>query len=468
MAGQAVEVTGVGPISGRCDAHDRLVEADEALAGLQVRLGGAYPGTLALAPLLLLVRKVRHSRTTLSEMIAVEDDGQPLTFHARVSPCEDGTRIAITRWRLSADHWSASGGALHDPSLLRQLAEAHIVLDAEQRVISGHAEAADLAELAAGLEQGFGRYWTDLVTLPGNAHRQPLHWRLLDQCTVAVSGSPRKWTAHLLPLDQAGFELLLVATTVLAPEAAEEGVKAPSEDAALDWKGLLGSKLAPALRMPINRIVANAETIRTRLAGPIAEQYVGYAADIADAGRHLLSLVEDLSDLETVEDESFAPAVDDIDLADCARRAAGILGVRAREKGIAVHVPGPDTLIPASGEFRRVLQILLNLIGNAIRYSPQGTTITIEGGSDGRQSWLAVSDEGSGLSPDEAEKVFDKFERLGRSGDGGSGLGLYISRKLARAMHGDLSVVSARDDPHSTGARFVLSLPSGQEMRASA
>ncbi|MFN4134889.1 MAG: sensor histidine kinase [Novosphingobium sp.] len=467
MAELAAEVTGAGPICGRCDAHDRLVEADEALAGLQVRLGGSYPGTLALAPLLLLVRKVRQSGIALSATIAAEDDGQPLTFHARVSPCDEGTRIAITGWRLSADHWSAGAAGLHDPALLRQLAEAHIILDAEQRVISGHAEAADLAELAAALGQGFGRYWTDLVTLPGNAHRQPLHWRLLDQCTVAIAGSPRQWTAHLLPLDQAGFELLLVATTVLAPASPPSSALAQADDPP-DWKGLLGSRLAPALRMPINRIVANAETIRTRLAGPIAEQYVGYAADIADAGRHLLSLVEDLSDLETVEDEGFAPAVDDLDLADCARRAAGILGVRAREKGIAVHVPGPDSMIPATGEFRRVLQILLNLIGNAIRYSPQGTAITIDGGSDGTQSWLAVSDEGSGLSPDEAERVFDKFERLGRSGDGGSGLGLYISRKLARAMHGDLSVMPANNDAGRTGARFVLSLPAGHEMRASA
>lgn len=460
-------MTDAGPICGHCDADDRLVEADEALSGLQMRLGGSFPGTLALAPLLMLVRKVRTSGTTLGAMIAAEDEGRPLTFHARVSPCEDGTRIAITRWRLAADRWADGAVDVNDPALVRQLAEAHILLDAEQRLISGRADADDLAELSLSLQKGFGRYWTDLVTLPGNAHRQPLHWRLLDRCTVEIAGSPRRWTAHLLPLDKAGFELLLVATTVLAP-AAEESAQAPTGDGVPDWKGLLGGKLAPALRLPINRILANAETIRTRLAGPVADHYVGYAADIADAGRHLLSLVEDLADLETVEDEGFIPAADHLDLADCARRAAGILGVRAREKGITVHVPGQDVAIPATGEFRRVLQILLNLIGNAIRYSPQGTTITIEGGGDGRRAWLAVSDEGEGLSPEQAEKVFDKFERLGRSGDGGSGLGLYISRKLALAMRGELSVAPSGAGTSRTGATFVLSLPADHEMRASA
>ncbi len=90
------------------------------------------------------------------------------------------------------------------------------------------------------------------------------------------------------------------------------------------------------MRQPIARIIANAETIRTRLAGPLAEQYSDYAADIAAAGQHLLALLDDLSDLEVVEADDFATAPDKIDLADVARRAAGILGVRARERGIVV------------------------------------------------------------------------------------------------------------------------------------
>jgi signal transduction histidine kinase len=227
---------------------------------------------------------------------------------------------------------------------------------------------------------------------------------------------------------------------------------------------LLGRKLAPALRLPINRIVANAETIRTRLAGPLAEQYVGYAGDIAEAGRHLLSLVEDLADLETVEDEGFAPAPDHIDLVDCARRAAGILGVRAQERGIAFVLPAPDVAAPAIAEFRRVLQILLNLIGNAVRYSPEHTRVEVDCGIDGEFAWITVLDQGQGIAQEHAEKVFEKFERLGRSGDGGSGLGLYISRRLARAMGGDLTVQQAPDG----GAKFVLLLPADTAAQATA
>jgi signal transduction histidine kinase len=223
--------------------------------------------------------------------------------------------------------------------------------------------------------------------------------------------------------------------------------------------------VAPVLRQPIARIIANAETIRTRLAGPIADSYADYAADIAAAGQHLLALVEDLADLEVVEAEDFVTVPDEIDLAEVARQAAGILGVRARERGILLDVPAPEHSLPAVAEFRRVLQVLLNLIGNAIRYAPADSRIEVrlgdapvgqphaEGGASPVR--VIVADEGPGLSAEDQARVFAKFERLGRSGDGGSGLGLYISRRLARAMGGDLTVESAPGE----GARFILEVP---------
>ena len=104
-----------------------------------------------------------------------------------------------------------------------------------------------------------------------------------------------------------------------------------------------------------------------------------------------------------------------------------------------------------------MLQVLLNLLGNALRYSPEGSTVRLEVELRGEWASVTVADEGQGLTPEQQTKVFDKFERLGRSGDGGSGLGLYISRFLARAMGGDLTVASVPGE----GARFTLKLPQG-------
>ncbi|MEO7247051.1 MAG: HAMP domain-containing sensor histidine kinase, partial [Novosphingobium sp.] len=247
----------------------------------------------------------------------------------------------------------------------------------------------------------------------------------------------------------AGFDLYLTSDKT-PPISVEANSSAPRGDGRL-----IGRDVAPVLRQPIARIIANAETIRTRMAGPLAEEYSNYAADIAAAGQHLLALIDDLADLEVVESEDFSTAPDRIDLADVARRAAGILGVRARERGIIVDAPRAGEVLPAIAEFRRVLQVLLNLLGNAIRYSPAHSQVWIRLSQEGNMAQVVVADQGPGIDESQQAKVFEKFERLGRSGDGGSGLGLYISRRLARAMGGDLTVESAPGQ----GARFILSVP---------
>ena len=267
------------------------------------------------------------------------------------------------------------------------------------------------------------------------------------------------WRATILPQtgpegETLGFDLCLTSDQPL-PEPVEPAAPAPSPPSKAS--SVIGREMAPVLRQPIARIIANAETIRTRRAGPLTEEYAGYAGDIAAAGQHLLTLIEDLSDMEIIEAEGFAPAADRIDLADVARRAAGILGVRAREKNITIHAPDETMHLGAVGEFRRVLQVLLNLIGNAIRYSPENSAISVLLTAGAGRARITIADQGPGLSPQDAARVFDKFERLGRSGDGGSGLGLYISRRLARAMGGELSV----EGHEGQGARFVLELPQG-------
>src|SRR3546814_8814120 len=93
------------------------------------------------------------------------------------------------------------------------------------------------------------------------------------------------------------------------------------------------------------------------------------------AGRHLLGLVDDLADLQNIERPGFKAARDEIDLGDLARRAVGLLGMKAEEKGIRIDAPRTDDRAPATGELRRVLQVLLTLPGNAIRYAPENSQL---------------------------------------------------------------------------------------------
>ncbi len=448
------------------DSRDHLIDAEEPLAQLQHRCGGDLPGLIAIPELLALVRKSRTYKLRLARMIHAFDGDDLIKAWVEVNPIlqsededEPGCVIRVANWQsspLPVEEQNESEARKLD--IDRALAELTARLDFKQQVLSVESTAPDLAGLVQKMRGNSGQPWSDFVTFPGLGHQQPMHWRLLDGAECAVEGSERRWNATLVPRGQpavasAGFELCLVAQTPCSPPIASvERRNEPSIASSI------GRDLSPVLRQPISRIIANAETIRTRLAGPLAEEYSNYAADIASAGQHLLALIDDLSDLEIVESDQFMTAPDQIDLGDVARRAAGILGVRAKERGIELFTPELDEPLKATAEFRRALQVLLNLVGNAIRYTSEGSEVRIVLEDIGERVKVTVADNGPGLTQEQQSAVFDKFERLGRSADGGSGLGLYISRRIARAMGGDLTVESTPGE----GARFTLELPGAE------
>jgi len=449
------------PAQGQTNEAGHLIAATDLLRGLQADCGGEFPGEIAIPALRELEGKARNYGLRLARRISATNGREDISAWVEVEPVDAGGCVI----RISA--WQATALKPEDPAVIaghrlaidRTLAELVARLDAQQNVLSVDSDAIDLAELTSAMSRGAGKPWTDFVTVEGANHKQPMHWRLLDGAKVTIAGSDRAWRATLIPQTQPGqdpngFELCLTAEIPAPLPVIKTAVSAPVMPS--NEPGLVGRDIAPVLRQPIARIIANAETIRTRMAGPLADEYSQYAADIAAAGQHLLALVEDLTDLEVVESEEFNTAPDRIDLADVARRAAGILAVRAQERTITIDAPRQDEHLPAIAEFRRVLQILLNLVGNAIRYAPENSQIWIRLEDAGARARLIVADQGPGLSEDQQARVFEKFERLGRSGeDGGSGLGLYISRRLARAMGGDLSVESAPGQ----GARFILEVP---------
>lgn len=450
---------GVVLARGLSDRDDRLLSADEPLAGLQLRCGGELPGTIAVPALLDMVRKARRFGLKLARPIAAQDGAEAVTAWIEVEPGagkDANCSIVVRNWRTAPLPPDDADLAIRRRTEIdRTLAELTARLDARQCLLAVESAAPDLAGLLAAMRGGIGHAWTEFVRIEGDGHKQPMHWRLLDGAELGIEGSARRWKAALVPVETpgeepSGFELYLVPETPLAE------AEAPVAGTASGQR-LIGMDIAPVLRQPISRIIATAETIRTRMAGPLDDAYSAYAADIAAAGQHLLALIDDMADLEVVEDANFSTMPDAIDLGDVARRAAGILGVKARERGITIDAPRLGDLMPAVAEFRRVLQVLLNLIGNAIRYTPENSQVWVRLEREGDRARVIVADQGAGLSEEDQARVFEKFERLGRSGDGGSGLGLYISHRLARAMGGDLTVESAPGQ----GARFILEVPAG-------
>jgi signal transduction histidine kinase len=436
------------PINGEVSPDGRLLRADDALIGLNRRAGGTDGGMLAIPALAGLAQLSARLQMRLSRGVRVADGDEILALWVEVYPEPAFAKLSIVGWQ------TVSTGA--NVAVLRSADVSPDVMrfDAMLRLINAGGIGAQLL-----LPSDFGRIADDILSdrfedsealsalkdavATSEATQELIVARKTGGERLGVVGQPvRDGEAH------DGYRLVFdrnyaASDMVAAPK--------PTEKAAI----LFGKHLAPALRQPLGRIIANAETIGSELQGPIRENYALYARDIADAARHLSALVEDLGDLEAVEREDFQTARDSIDLGDVARRVAGLLALKAADHSIRIYPPDVDEATPAVAEFRRTLQIMLNLVSNAIRYSPDGTDIRIETARNGDFSSVSVIDQGSGIAEADRERIFEKFERLGRSNDGGSGLGLYISRRLARAMGGELWVSSA----DSGGAKFTLRLP---------
>jgi len=453
---------------GITDSNDRLLKADETLGDLQRKAGGSIPGTLAVPELLELVRHAREMDLKIGRDFSAFDGRRMVRGFARIRPLPTdeggGCEVLVENW-----HRGEEGrlGLAEMSTLLdaadRAAAEVTARLDESQHIQFLNAEASDSEGLINAVAAHPGKTWTDYVVLKDQGGCEPLPWGLLDASRCTIPGSKRDWRARLIPVGAAdtsprAFELLLI------PEQPLPSVEGNDKSEGTH-SHLLGGALAAVLKTPIKRIIDKADTIHSRLAGPLRDEYSEYAGHVSAAGQHLSAMLDDLADLEVVEAPDFSTARERVDLSQAARRASSIVGVRAQSRGISIAVREPDGDIEASAEWRRVLQILINLLGNAIAYSPDGSHIEIiferEGG--GSVS-VNVIDDGPGIEADCEERIFEKFERLGREGDAigesGSGLGLYISRKLARAMGGDLVCVIGEDDNREQrGAMFRLSLP---------
>lgn len=447
-------------VSGRLDAEGRLIEADPPLAALQAQAGGSDGGVLAVPQIAALARLAQRLGITISRAAVAASGEEDLDLWVRAEPEGREVTLAITGWTLRPARPAAPSPLRERESdFLRAAADWTWETDDTLRVtvLSPGAGAAigsapslyvgkQLTRLFRFLEDADG----GLPILTALAE----HRSFEEQAAELRGGRKGRFRLSGVPLidgggNFAGFRGAAVAETGEAvPDEAHETETAREGSA-------FGERLDQALRGPLAHIIDNAERLRAQPEGPLRRDYAGYADDIASAGRHLLALVDDLVDLQAVERPDFRPDAEPIDLADLARRAAGLLAVRAADRGVTIDAPGADELLPATGDFTRTLQILMNLIANAVRYTPEGGEVWVRCEQESDLAALIVADQGKGIAPEDQERIFDKFERVDPTEPGGTGLGLYIARRLARAMGGDISVDSAPGQ----GARFTFTLP---------
>ncbi|HEX8623989.1 MAG TPA: HAMP domain-containing sensor histidine kinase [Allosphingosinicella sp.] len=446
-------------VRGRIDSDGRLIAAEPRLMALHRSAGGEDGGPLAVPQIAALARLARRLGIVISRGAVAAEGDSDLELWVRAEPKEGWVDLAVTGWTARPARAPApAADAERQADFLRAAADWMWETDSALRLTLVSPAAAAAAGKAPA--QLVGQQLTRLFRLEeGEEGELPLLTALAEQ--RRFDGQPAelrggrggRYRLAGIPLIDgagrfAGFRGSAAALPTGAP-ATPAAVQASPEP------GAFGERLDEALRAPLARIIASAETIGAQAEGPIKSDYAGYAGDIATAGRHLLALVDDLVDLQAIERPDFHPEGEDIDLADVARRAAGLLAVRAGERQVRIDSPSAGDSLPAWGDFRRALQIVVNLLTNAIRYSPEGGQIWVRTDREGDLAALIIADQGKGISAEDQARIFEKFERVDPTEAGGTGLGLYIARRLARAMGGDVAVDSAPGQ----GARFTFTLP---------
>jgi len=451
---------GDAPVRGRIDGDGRLVEADPRLIELNLRAGGEEDGPLVVPQIAGVARLARRLGIVVSRGVVAADGDVDIDLWVRAQPDGDGVSLAIAGWGIRAARQPAPAiGSERAQDRLRAEADWYWETDAGLAITAISPQAA--AGGGAVPRTVIGYPLTRIVRLIENDDGGiPLldalagHRRFDGQVAVMRQDESRRYHLDAVPLLDGngrfqGFKgLARTIEETRAEDAAPTGEEPAGGEA-------FGERLDQALREPLGRIVSGAEKIRSHEDGALRHDYLEYATDIATAGRHLLALVDDLVDLNAIERPDFRPELEPIDLADLARRAAGLLQVRAADQRVRIDRPHASDSLPAMGEYRRTLQILVNLLGNAIRYSPPEAMVWLRCEREGALAAVVVADQGRGIAEADQEKIFEKFGRVDPGEPGGTGLGLYIARRLARAMGGDVAVDSAPGQ----GARFVLTLP---------
>lgn len=226
------------------------------------------------------------------------------------------------------------------------------------------------------------------------------------------------------------------------------------------------ANMSHELRTPLNAIIGFSEVIHSELFGAIQpEQYKDYAHNILDSGRHLLDVINDILDVSRVEAGKMSLHPEPVDFRAAADSALRLMSVRA-EEGQLTLIPDLDDDLPQLwGEPRRIKQILINLLGNAVKFTPEGGTVTLSAKmDDGGDLVVRVSDTGIGMAPEDIPNALKPFHqvdsRLARRYEG-TGLGLPLTKAFVDLHGGTLGIESSPGE----GTIVLLHFPPETQVR---
>jgi signal transduction histidine kinase/CheY-like chemotaxis protein len=213
------------------------------------------------------------------------------------------------------------------------------------------------------------------------------------------------------------------------------------------------------LRTPLTAIIGYSRLLMRQVYGPLSSKQLEHQEAIFRSAQRLTDLINDLLDVSQLEAGRVEIQPRPTDMHQATEQVAAVIRGAARAKEIRITSDLPTDLPAVVADPTRLHQILINLLGNAVKFTPSGGSVRVYGGTHKDQVWTAVEDTGVGITRDELPRIWDPFYQVEspmRRRHGGSGLGLAIVRRLVE-LHG--GVVRAESDGQNCGSRFVFTLP---------
>jgi len=275
-----------------------------------------------------------------------------------------------------------------------------------------------------------------------------------------------------LALTLAGHAAVAISNARLHGALAERSGELERANQELRWsaaaKDRFFASVSHELRTPLNAILGYNSLLLEGVVGELPPEPLAFLQRARRATENLLYLVNDVLDLSKMEAGKLELVIQPLEPYAVLDEALQTLEPQAREKGLALAVTPAVPLPPLAGDADRVRQILINLLSNAVKFTDRGAVTValaavdaLEGEEGVRRRWVEVrvSDTGPGIAPEDQERIFHEFEQVSGAGArGGTGLGLTISRKLARLLGGELRVESTP----GRGSTFILRLPADE------
>lgn len=386
---------------------------------------------------------------------------------------DEGQRIVLNRLRPqiiakveSLDELRTTGRLLSADELQQHLIDSKLILDAVRGdlEILQRREAELIEQRTAAVATSLRRnLWMNAVTvgvamLIAVLAAAVFYTSIASRVRRIALNSERLLAGDaLLPLPHATDELgqvmarLQQAGALLARRADEsrEASRAKTE---------FLSRVSHELRTPLNAILGFAQLLESDQASQADRRAV---AQILGAGRHLLSLINELLDISRIESGQLPLAPTGVEVASALEEVGTMVAALARQSGITVHCAPTDPGLQVLADRQRLLQVLLNLASNGIKFNQSGGNLRLSARAAGTHVEVDVVDDGPGIPEDQRARLFQPFVRLsgGAQNVEGSGLGLAIARLLARAMGGDVELLPGAGQ----GCRFQLRLPRVQD-----